>query len=64
MDGKTNDKPKRIKCERCVYRARDKKVGDEIIYGATLGTCIPYPIKPPPVLYKDEYCPYFSEENR
>ena len=51
----------KIRCATCFLREPDRKgLG---VKGATLGCCAAYPIKPNGVLWHNEDCPYYIDEN-
>lgn len=56
--------PEKIVCNKCFLRAEDRKVGESVIKGCTLGICKAFPVtKPSEVLWKGAECPYFIDEN-
>ena len=51
-----------IVCKDCIYRLKDRKAGDTVIHGASLGECDVFKIKPVPILMDGEECPYYLSE--
>lgn len=49
----------KVVCKGCIYRAKDIGTGDNRVYGAVLGTCDAYPIKPPSILLDGKDCMYY-----
>ena len=54
--------PDKIPCKDCVYREKDREVGDTVILGAVLGMCQVYTDKPTHILFDGEDCPYHLTE--
>ena len=52
-----------VKCKDCIFAEKDRKSGDMVLDGATLGVCEVYPIKPPSILLKGADCPYYVSES-
>lgn len=53
----------KIKCKDCKWRAKDRKIGKTVIYGASLSVCKAYSVKPREILWKNEDCPYYMKED-
>ena len=64
-EGAELEKPdlEEIDCRDCVLRAKDRKIGKEVINGAQLSVCEAFPfLKPNEVLWENERCPYYIGE--
>ena len=51
-----------IMCKDCYLREKDRKIGNTVIKGATLGICVAFKVKPQEIL-NGEDCPYYIDEN-
>lgn len=54
---------KKIKCVTCTLREADRKIGDMDILGASLGICDAFKVKPQEILFGNEECPYYVDED-